>query len=475
MEFSTISSTVLWACLLFVCWSGLLALLTSAIKKLNPAVTQWSKFWFVWLLLALVPLMPVTFEHQLPLIPDILRQPIAAPANSLFLDTHAMLSQGESFDSFDFLIGLLMVTLLLGCFIGVSQFVISIIRTTRIIKRGALLKDVSQLSSRHQSLLAEKNIEVRITEQAMSPLVYGFFKTTLLLPESVFVMPERQCYLLIEHELTHVKRHDPKLVLIFRFIAGLFWFNPFLQIFEKRFLQSMEMNCDSEVIRAYPKLKLEYAQALLASLKFSKNSTENRLMAYFSGPGFQKQDFEIRIRQAMGKSTPVNYGMGYRFSLFLLFSFIGFTAIAAKPHTPAQTINIASETSFVPVSDGYISSGYEDISAFRGNRPHKALDFAAATGTEVVASFSGTVLIADDSTLHQNYGKVVLIEHKEQLQSLYAHLDTINVKAGQFISAGSKLGTVGSTGRTTGPHLHFEVLKEGKRANPNHYLNLTKN
>ena len=92
-----------------------------------------------------------------------------------------------------------------------------------------------------------------------------------------------------------------------------------------------------------------------------------------------------------------------------------------------------------------------------------------------MASFSGRVLVADDATLHSNYGKVVLIEHEVQIQSLYAHLDSFSVESGQYIFAGEKLGTVGETGQASGPHLHFEVLKKGKRADPMLYLNWQNN
>ena len=472
MEFLSFTGLTMWWILLFVGWSGLLVLFAGVLNKVSSTVTLWSRFWFVWLLLTLVPLVPISVEHKIPLIPDVLKQPLPEPGTSLFLDSYSMLSQGDSIGSLEFLLSLLFITLALGSCIGFARFVVSLVKTNGIIGRALVLNDLGQLKQRHQDTIKKGVISVRITDEAISPLVYGFFRVTLLLPESVFSMPERQRDLLIEHELTHIRRHDPQLVLIFRFCACVFWFNPFVQYFEKRFLQSMEMNCDAEVVQAFPKFKLDYAQALLASLTFSKTSAEHRLMTYFSGPGFDKNDFEARIKQAMSKSLHTRYGARYRVLLAVMFCSVGFFATAAKPFEPARNLAFANDFSVKPVASGWVSSGYKDISAFRGNKPHKAIDFAAPTGTEVVASFSGTVLIADDVTLHQNYGKVVLIEHKEQMQSLYAHLDSISVKPGQYVAAGSQLGTVGETGRTTGPHLHFEVLKNGKRTDPNQFLNL---
>jgi len=61
---------------------------------------------------------------------------------------------------------------------------------------------------------------------------------------------------------------------------------------------------------------------------------------------------------------------------------------------------------------------------------------------------------------------MVVVAHRFGLRTLYAHLASINVAAGQFVGAGQRLGTVGATGRTTGPHLHFEVLLRGANVNP---------
>lgn len=103
----------------------------------------------------------------------------------------------------------------------------------------------------------------------------------------------------------------------------------------------------------------------------------------------------------------------------------------------------------------------------RWGRMHEGLDVAANTGTPVIAAASGTVLSAGREG---NYGNLVLINHGGGLVTAYAHLNAINVRAGQDISVGNSVGTVGSTGNSSGPHLHFEVRVNNVPYDPLGYL-----
>ncbi|MEQ9363564.1 MAG: M23 family metallopeptidase, partial [Leptospirales bacterium] len=95
---------------------------------------------------------------------------------------------------------------------------------------------------------------------------------------------------------------------------------------------------------------------------------------------------------------------------------------------------------------------------------HGGLDIAAPRGTPVHASRGGKVIrVAGDA---KGYGKLVVIEHKFGYKTYYGHLSAILVRKGQKVSADQIIGRVGATGRATGPHLHFEVRKNGQRKNP---------
>lgn len=99
---------------------------------------------------------------------------------------------------------------------------------------------------------------------------------------------------------------------------------------------------------------------------------------------------------------------------------------------------------------------------------HPAIDIGAWTGTVVRAADEGTVIAAGWSTV--GYGNYVIIRHIDGFQTLYAHLSRIDVKAGQKVARGQQIGLVGSTGHSTGPHLHFEVRFNHRAYNPLAYL-----
>ncbi len=111
--------------------------------------------------------------------------------------------------------------------------------------------------------------------------------------------------------------------------------------------------------------------------------------------------------------------------------------------------------------------GYR-IDPFSGHQTfHEGVDFAAETGTPINAAASGKVVYAD---FHPAYGKSVEIDHGNGLVTRYAHGSELLVKEGDLVVRGQRISRVGSTGRSTGPHLHFEVRLNGVAQNPGRFL-----
>jgi len=116
-----------------------------------------------------------------------------------------------------------------------------------------------------------------------------------------------------------------------------------------------------------------------------------------------------------------------------------------------------------PLAGGTLTSSFGP----RWGRMHNGIDLAANIGTPVIAAGSGRVIGAGNEG---GFGLLVTIDHGGGLVTAYAHLNQINVTPGQQISAGNSVGTVGSTGNSTGPHLHFETRVNGVAYNPTQYL-----
>ncbi|TMH02977.1 MAG: M23 family metallopeptidase [Betaproteobacteria bacterium] len=125
-----------------------------------------------------------------------------------------------------------------------------------------------------------------------------------------------------------------------------------------------------------------------------------------------------------------------------------------------------------PIQDGWFSSNFGwRIDPFNGEKSfHEGIDFPAESGTTSDAAASGKVVFAD---VHPAYGKILEIDHGNGLVSRYAHCSTLLVKEGDLVIRGQRVATVGSTGRSTGPHLHFEVRLNGVPQNPARFLQPT--
>ena len=120
-------------------------------------------------------------------------------------------------------------------------------------------------------------------------------------------------------------------------------------------------------------------------------------------------------------------------------------------------------------SSTYVTSafGMRDHPLFGDERPHSGIDIAGSAGSEVLAADSGTVAVA---TYSSSYGNYVTIYHSNGDYTLYAHMSSLAVSAGQSVTQGDVIGYVGSTGWATGPHLHFEIRFNGSTVDPLSYF-----
>lgn len=125
-----------------------------------------------------------------------------------------------------------------------------------------------------------------------------------------------------------------------------------------------------------------------------------------------------------------------------------------------------------PIGSGWQSRvtsefGYRSDPFTGETRGHTGMDLSVPTGTPIRAALPGTVTVAQ---YNSSYGYYVVVNHGSGLSTLYAHNSKLLVQVGQTVEAGDIVSLSGSTGRSTGPHLHFEVRVNGERTNPRYYL-----
>jgi murein DD-endopeptidase MepM/ murein hydrolase activator NlpD len=136
----------------------------------------------------------------------------------------------------------------------------------------------------------------------------------------------------------------------------------------------------------------------------------------------------------------------------------------------SRSLTEATQPEGRPVVEGYISSYFGGRSdPFDGHEAyHRGLDFAGAMGSQIVSVAAGVVTRAEPAS---GYGNLVEINHGNGYATRYGHSQQLLVTAGQTVVRGQAIALMGSTGRSTGPHVHFEVLRNGQQVNPLAYVN----
>ena len=131
------------------------------------------------------------------------------------------------------------------------------------------------------------------------------------------------------------------------------------------------------------------------------------------------------------------------------------TGIAVPSRAPLETYRTSS------------NYGSREHPVLGGIRQHKGIDMAAPSGTPIYATADG---IVEKAEWFSSYGNFIAIEHGADLETRFGHLSRIAVSAGQRVHKGDLIGYVGSTGRSTGPHLHYEVRVDGQAVDPSPYM-----
>lgn len=184
----------------------------------------------------------------------------------------------------------------------------------------------------------------------------------------------------------------------------------------------------------------------------NSNFGQQTLVAYASTPKYSGiESLELNVDQVHKKATLQEQSLQELYELL-----------------KDQHSLLSSTPSVAPVRGLYTSGFGYRISPFTGKRQlHSGIDLSAPTGTQVYAPADGVVSKIENDP---GYGKVLVISHGYGFSTLYGHNSKINVKVGQKVKRGELISEVGSTGRSTGPHLHYEVRVNGVEVNPVKYI-----
>ncbi|WP_409425339.1 MULTISPECIES: peptidoglycan DD-metalloendopeptidase family protein [unclassified Pseudoalteromonas] len=307
--------------------------------------------------------------------------------------------------------------------------------------------------------LSTSKVEIVISSQNHSPFVIGITTPYVVLPHYFSSLNKDQQSILIQHELTHITNKDHITILLWRVLCIVLWINPFVKKMEWQFIRAMEHRCDRHTICRFNLNKHDYAKALLQSLKKSIQFGNNNPVAQFSSAVLCADDYKARLSNIASPSSKSKLALTFKFSLMILVIFSLHTFLK----DPAMTGKLTWQH---PLNSHTISSTFRSISKVRDYKPHRGIDYVAQRGSPVLSAADGIIVVSGNKTLHSNYGNTVLIQHKSGYQTLYAHLESSDAKVGSWVKAGQVIGIIGDTGKTTGVHLHFEVIKDNQRVDP---------
>lgn len=325
---------------------------------------------------------------------------------------------------------------------------------------------------------------LRVTPHVSSVCLTGLpvpgLAPVILIPDALLATASREdIVLMCAHELAHCARGDRTLFSATQFIRVLFWFNPFMRALAEELELAAEEETDARVIRAGA-ARRDYAACFVEGLKFARDRIAARpaiALAFTPTSGNDRGGRKRRLNRILTGGESRTVSRANRAALLCAASIAGLTglaqaALAVDPDGVAARGPIRLP---MPIA-GDITFGFGEQGPVLGpDRPrHEGIDIRAAEGVEIVSPRDGVVTaINRDDVPGVGYGKTVTIDHGGGLTTRYAHLSAVLVEPGTPVEAGTTIARVGSTGKSTGPHLHFEALVQGVHVDPRGLINLS--
>lgn len=408
-----------------------------------------------------LPSGAVSTQNQFTLIPGVMTEPAGfqIPENN-WLTVLTWLWLGGT--------ALILLTKLI-CY---TIFSIRLKRQGEIVQDAPNKEDMQKICSR---LGISKNIKLYRTKETDTPLLMGIFRPAVYLPENS-MLPEQE-RLILFHELSHYKSHDLFIRFLLMVVTAVHWFNPVTYLISSELKVSMEEACDAEVLRqcGFEARKL-YGKTVLETAFRQK-----RGLPLVSAPfAAYHSRLKVRCQRILSDDDTACRGKGFMVGACSLVAVLVVAcALIPKPQVTANDQNVPSTSTQLRTEPAVTPDQLENwlfpvagdlsITAPYGKNTfafHKGLDVTrnGISGEEIHAAKSGVVVTAN--TAAHAYGNYVVIDHGDGYKTLYAHCQSLTVTEGQQVAQGETIAFVGSTGNSTGPHLHFEVQKNGKILDP---------
>jgi len=358
----------------------------------------------------------------------------------------------------------------LGTAIGAARLVRGQWRLAALISQGKQLPAQGELA-RHLGVVdARKGLKLVLVNAWVSPFATTLPTPTLVLSQwALDNLSLEQIHLVVRHELEQLARRDSLAVLGLQWMTVLLWFNWPLRALARRAVDALEQGCDEQVLRKEnPSRRRAYAEAMLKTLRQTATAHGNDPVAAFStqNPLSQnKRSITLRIRHILNGKQGARKGSNR--ALWSLSLAGGALLLGLQPQLALA--DKVAQAFINPLPEARVTSNFGMRSwpikdtQYQQQRLHRGIDLAAPAGTRVQVPSAGIVTF---SGTRGDSGEVIIIDHGEGVETLYAHLDKRLVTKGDSVEQGQVLGLVGSSGKATGPHLHWELHRNGEVVDP---------
>lgn len=318
-----------------------------------------------------------------------------------------------------------------------------------------------------------------------NPMIYGIINPIVIIPNNINkFMSIEEIKFIIFHEVYHYRRKDILVLLIADILKVVFWFNPLVWMAFNMMRNDIEVACDMNVVN---KIGFSNRKAYgMTIIKMIENHSKTSKLSL--GLGFLNYKSQVMRRIKMmnfDKKKQNKYIVP--FVLVIIFSSFVFMTSAddgvdsvSKSKSIENTVvnSIVNEENpekndfkVIWPLPGYsiISSGYGGSfhPVLKKESIHTGIDIPAPYESEIIAAYDGKVVLSEKL---EGYGNTVILDHGNGYKTMYAHCESLSVVKDQNVKSSEVIAKVGSTGKSTGPHLHFEIRKNDEHVNPQEYI-----
>lgn len=380
---------------------------------------------------------------------------------------------------------------LLGVIVLFIRYAVTMSRFRRRVRHSAVVHDrllLTVIEKWQERFQIRRPVQLLSYHENISPFTSGCLRRKIVLPAFLLASGDAAMLeIVIAHEMAHIRRHDNLLLKMQAVVQIVYFFNPLVWFVASRLNLFRECLCDSLVISAAHQEPRQYFTGLLKALRHINDPIST--MPAMAELGSIKRKMAFRFSNYGGHMKKSHYA--FYLIIWLLFAWTILPmaterSVALTRHLPEswpeQPLLLQSSGNAAEVGQPVFAAPLKTWKKTLGFGPakhpitgqlwaHNGVDLKASNDAEVMAVADGVVVEAvSEYRINEGAGKYVLLRHSADLQSRYTHLNSISVKSGDAVRRGQVLGRVGTTGLSTGPHLHLEIWETGTAVDPVKYI-----